>query len=424
MSCGLTRSDVIDFIEMYLEDNPDLYLQDVENTGDGEWSFPINDADGTTYTLTINGDTDGVITFTDNTLVIDKATLVGLIIADPGCLSALQAAIDTDTNTDAVSVMTRNATGTFTHDDGEGNLIVVPRSNSVSGPAPDSSVLVNNDYGLARVIDKARNVAAPIAELDASNAATDTVSYSSMRALFTNRAAEGGAQGMMNDDGSLGWYSKVIANVAAGGTIDIDSVNGGTVRLEGSADGDLFTIPPSDYVGQVIRVRGPFQEEVAFPGGVILRNTGGIIGGSARRTDGTIGDVPIGPLDNEIVIRANEIVELWGSSAGSWRVVNHNYDLYQQPGFFRENENGDITAYNEITLTAGTPIRTVAFPAGLVLTNNSYYVTTGKETTNPAAVDIGIDNKTTTGFDLIATGLSGTNPSVTVNWHLEGGMII
>ncbi len=273
------------------------------------------------------------------TLAVDLSSLdeSAAVMAVQNSLNAHVAAdLDLDP-TNERGVLGNGTNGNITYQPYPGAPVatVVQSSETVTGTAAANTLARGLSLGS---VDKPVGSAATMADVTGSNPGLD-VSYGSMQALFTNRAAEGGAAGMMNSDGSLGAYSKYYATPAAAidggnfGTVGIAIANGTTAIPNGNYDGQLLVLHMTGNGEQILT--GSFRG--------VLRNS------QHEVTDNTV--------VNSIIVRPTEHMILeWGGT--TWRAISYNFHLADGSGW-HENANGTITAH-----FSNTPSPNTTIPAG------------------------------------------------------------
>lgn len=114
MACGLTREEVKEIVEACLALNPDKHVADVIPTGDGVFTVIMNDGSTIPFEIVAG---EGVA-IDGNVISVDKTDIVNSIVNDPDCIAALQAVIDTDTDTFMTGEDLGNGRALFTNVDG------------------------------------------------------------------------------------------------------------------------------------------------------------------------------------------------------------------------------------------------------------------------------------------------------------------
>lgn len=239
-------------------------------------------------------------------------------------------------------------------------------------------------------VNKPTNAPASLADVNDADDRLE-VSYQSMEQLFTNRSQEPGA-GMMNADGSLGHFASQAEAPPRTPITSLLDTNGTLVMMTGQdpVSGDVFTLGPPNYRGEIIYLNGPFVGQIGFYGEVVLRAGVGVgIGGVVRLPDHRVRWVP-GGSDQRLILRGNEGLTLVADGAASWRVVSNSLSNFGGSGWY-ENEDGTATIWG-----SGY---TAVFP---ILLANTNYRTASQSS-----------NKTVTGFNNVGGG----------DWHIEGGLI-
>lgn len=210
------------------------------------------------------------------------------------------------------------------------------------------------------------------------NADRVSIPLSRMRAVFTNRAAEPGqVNGMMNFDGSLGFYSvgagfSTISTFNANMANIVSRYNGFRHRLDITAadTGSLIQMPPPAYGGQICvlfvfaSVVHPQNDYIEI--GLQLGLTGGNSAqGIARTSRHRIDQVEVG-TDNYVILRDQEYIVLRGIGT-AWGVLSFvPRQLYGVD--WRENLDGTASIARNVSWTQGTNVVGLA-PLPIQITN-------------------------------------------------------
>lgn len=207
-------------------------------------------------------------------------------------------------------------------------------------------------------VNKPLSSAALRSDMDGADEGLE-VSYKSMVALFSNRAAEAGTAGMMNTDGSLGGYMINQGTVQPNAIIPTNLNNNFWIRLDGPSGGASananYTLAAGQYSGQLVTIHAPFESRIGAMGEVTL--TTGAIGGISRPLTGAASSNEVGTVDSGdtvLTLRPNEVITLiW---RGVWRIVQHNYNQFHGTNY-SEDENGYVTVWGN------SPFNAAVFPA-------------------------------------------------------------
>ncbi len=182
-------------------------------------------------------------------------------------------------------------------------------ANDATTPLANIAALTAADRGLSLgEADIPTNRALTVAEMTQTNADSVGIPLDGMLALFTNHAAEVVAPGVMNTDGTLGYYSKGVANI-----IDIVVENGATVLIDITLG--PFVLPNGTYIGQMINI----ATSGAGATGVI----NGRFRGRLRNSAGVYAAIP-GGAAVDTVWKAREHTSCrWNGT--DWQVLSFNH---------------------------------------------------------------------------------------------------
>lgn len=344
----------------------DTFVTIVDN-GDG--TFTGTNVDGSTLTWDAQNvvDTDTFTTIVDN----GDGTLTGTN-ADGSTVSwdgtNATPTVDTDTfatlagnvitfadgstlvvPTAASSTYVRNANGSITLDDGDSSTapFVIPVDTNSSLLA----TVLSGETGLSKgQWEKPETRAATAAEIDSTLGSGVEVPVAAMQALWTNRAAEGGSEGMMNPDGSIGFYSKFIINNGSNGVIITSEYNGAFHLLSNAVSAAGYALNPPDYDGQVITIWQSGQETFDYP----LAVAGGIQGTLRNPANNSIVATGL-VVFNSTVLRGGESMTLEGAF-GRWFIRDFRHVL-RKGNSWQEHEDGTYSGWGNLPYNAG------AFPA-------------------------------------------------------------
>lgn len=292
-------------------------------------------------------------------------------------------------------------------------------------PLANIATLTAADRGLSLgEVDIPTNRALTVAEMTATNSDRVGVNFRDMQAIYTNRAAEPTAAGVMNANGRPGHALTILSPIPAGGTFaQHTDYNGGMVSLNSSAPGDVFTVPVGQYNGQIFHF-GNLSSAGGNNTEVILRAAApAYFTGVARYSDHVIKNAD-GTTYTDIIVRIQEDVYLmWAGTR--WMVLHHNYQLFRGSNW-RENEDGTVELFS-IVGGGGVPTNGSAvaiFP--VLLADANYAVFTEWLTTLAPGLETTVlwaTNQTTTGFTANNTSTVTSGASARCRYHVMGARL-
>lgn len=243
------------------------------------------------------------------------------------------------------------------------------------------AALTDADRGLSLgEVDIPTNRALTVAEMTQLNAMNVGIPMGDMQSIYTNKAVEAGAPGVMNTNGQLGYAFRYLpaSSAATAVTALANAVdNNGVYSLLTLVNGDVITVPAPRYSGQILTIRigtvAPTDEvTLVFPSQPFL-------GGVYRKPDGKIEHGMAGNIT--LKARTGESIYLIArSAANGWDVTSHNTRSFFGAGY-AEQENGTYT----LSLTASAA-GVATFPAGVSPALNTTY-NIGR---NPAGITKGL----------------------------------
>jgi hypothetical protein len=158
--------------------------------------------------------------------------------------------------------------------------------------------------GVGNIVDYATGAAIPLADFGNAQAPNTAISLDMAEAVFTNRAVEPTALGVMNVNGTLG-YQSVTATTAT-----FTQNNGSTISVSGAAG--VVAIPDGAYTGQMVNITCGGSDAILE----------GKFRGVLRNTDGAFQDYN-GPAVSQISLRLLEgITFRWNTDR--WGAISHS----------------------------------------------------------------------------------------------------
>jgi len=221
-----------------------------------------------------------------------------------------------------------------------GSFNLVDSAGNVSGNVPLwiantlPSGVATTDFGLGSIVNAIDTAAMTEAEVLSAPADLAATSVGMMRHVLTNRAIEGGAAGMRNDDGSLGAYSKSYTSIDA-------AVNNGNFAAAGVtvANGSTPVIN-GKYNGQLLLLLCSGNGEQALTG-----SFRGVLRDSQHR-------IKSHTVINSIIVRPTEVLFFrWVTDR--WVALSFNYELLSGAGWM-ETAAGEVDL--DFTFSESTPI--------------------------------------------------------------------
>jgi uncharacterized membrane protein len=251
-----------------------------------------------------------------------------------------------------------------------GDIYDVVLPDDVTTPLAGIAALTDANRGLSLgEVDIPTSRALTIAEMTQTNADLMGVSFEDMQALYTNKAAEPAAFGMMNSNGILGHYSRNHSgNTFASNQLSLDNAvvqsNGAIVGMI-ITPGETYTMPAPSYQGQILKIRA--GSTVAVAEAILDFSATGAtgVGGTYRDVNHVIRPGGVGDLN--LIIRNGEEITLVALSNTVWYVENHNYRLFYG-AVWREHTDGKISMWFSFSLASvADVVQAVTVP---ILCNN------------------------------------------------------
>lgn len=310
---------------------------------------PIGDGDAVVTPTTLVNVADGIAAALAFDSCAGTPVTVGTAIATCEDLAAAAVNVSLANNNDGTYSLTV-----------EDSTICVPACEGLQTVSPTASANSLVPGFAEGIVDKADTLAAPIADITGADTGL-AVAYSSMPALFSNAAAEGLPSGMMNSDGSLGWFTRrvTVTGAGTGNQMTERQTNGAWYRIT-AASGAGFVLPEAVYPGQTMYLSGVYSPRTY----TVESKTGASVRGRARWTRiGGAAQSATPPVtntgtttDNEFTLNQGDMYFLLCVLPGVWEIYPLSIAPYIGTNWHEESDG-------TISVWGASPYNPAAFPA-------------------------------------------------------------